>query len=76
MQGRYQDAVKPLSEAVRLKPDKGDYHFNLANALAGLGKHKESFEHYSKAAALNPADTEFQQTLRQAKSRVARSNIN
>jgi hypothetical protein len=63
-------------KAVRLKPHNADYHFNLANALTGRGKHKEAVEHYSKAAGLNPFDAELQETLNRAKRLVTESDIN
>jgi tetratricopeptide (TPR) repeat protein len=50
-QGRLDQALPHLMQAVAKAPDNGVMHFNLANALGMLGRADEAFEHYELAAA-------------------------
>jgi tetratricopeptide (TPR) repeat protein len=58
-QGRYEDAVGLLEEAVRIKDDKADYYLLLALAeskMPAMGKKAE--KHFLKAIALEPWNAE------------------
>jgi protein O-mannosyl-transferase len=54
--GRFEEAVRHLKEAVRLKPDYGEAHLRLGMALGGERKFLEASEHLQNAAKLNPND--------------------
>jgi tetratricopeptide (TPR) repeat protein len=43
-----------LSEAVRIDPNNGGYHYDLAIALATQGKTNETIRHLSAAVQFNP----------------------
>ncbi len=51
---KYDNAVRELKEAVRLRPDFANAHISLAIALANEGKTDKAIEHYDKALRLNP----------------------
>jgi tetratricopeptide (TPR) repeat protein len=50
-------AIRQYREAIRLKPDYGNAHFNLANALLDKGQVAEAIEQYRAATRSNPDDT-------------------
>jgi len=54
MQGKFDGAVSHLREALQLKPDYSDAHYNLANALANQGKFDEAIAEYQQALRLRP----------------------
>ena len=56
-QDQHQDnlAISEFQAAVFSKPDFELCHFNLANALAGVGRWDEAITNYQAAARLNPA---------------------
>jgi Flp pilus assembly protein TadD len=45
--GRYDEAAKYLTEAVRLMPNSPEAHYNLGNALRNLGNFDEAIKHYN-----------------------------
>lgn len=47
-------AVRCLAEAVELEPDKAAYWFNLANALADLGRYDDAMDAARRAISLAP----------------------
>lgn len=47
--GKYSEAVAELEEAVRLDPEMGRNHTNLACAYMLTGDHEKSWIHYRKA---------------------------
>ena len=52
-QGRFGEAVKYYTEAIRSKPDYVDAHNNLGVTLVAQGKFSEAVRHYNKALQLN-----------------------
>jgi hypothetical protein len=57
--GQYFDAVAALDEAVRLDPDKGEYHRVLAQLLSqNPSCSRASQEHFERAIELDPDDKE------------------
>jgi tetratricopeptide (TPR) repeat protein len=61
--GRTADAVKDYERVVRIQPDYGDAHQNLANGLVKLGRVEESIPHYEVAVNASPASGELQCSL-------------
>ncbi len=64
--GRFADAVEPLKQALKLKPDYADAHYNLGVALNSLGRPDEAIESFKRAVALDPDDSESQFDLGEA----------
>jgi Flp pilus assembly protein TadD len=62
-QGRFDEAVQHLVEAVRLKPDVAETHDNLGVALAHQGKLDEAVQHLVEAVRLKPDYAEAQNNL-------------
>ena len=55
-QGRLDDAIREYREALRLKPDDADTHYDLANALGRKGLWVEAISQYREDLKLNPDD--------------------
>jgi Flp pilus assembly protein TadD len=55
--GRYDEAAKYLTEAVRIMPTFSKAHYNLGNALRNLGNSDEAIRHYNIALKLDPTYT-------------------
>jgi len=53
-QGRYSDAIRHLSEALRLNPYDPDAHHDLACALRQLGEREQAMVHFRTAVRLKP----------------------
>jgi tetratricopeptide (TPR) repeat protein len=62
-QGDYAEAVKKFEQAVAISPDQEDLHYNLAIALAGLGKTAEAKKHYEEALRIFPEYAEAHNNL-------------
>lgn len=54
-QGRFEEAVKHLQQAVGLAPNNAGAWFDLAYASLQMGRNPEAFSHYQRAIALAPA---------------------
>ena len=52
--GRLEEACERLGRALELGPDSAATHFNLADALEGLGRIDEAVAHFERAQALDP----------------------
>ena len=61
--GRASEAVGPLQQALRIKPDSADAHNNLGNALLQLGRLPEAVAHYQQAVQCRPDFAEAQSNL-------------
>jgi len=61
VQGHYEASAPFFENAIKLKDNFAEAHFNLAVALDGLGKHAEATEEFKKAKELggnNPKITD------------------
>ncbi len=61
--GRYGEAMKLYSTAIRNGIESGRLHSRIADLLVRSGKKDEAIPEYEKAAQLNPADAESQANL-------------
>jgi tetratricopeptide (TPR) repeat protein len=55
--GRYEEAAKYLTEAVRIMPNFPEAHHNLGNALRNLGNFDQAIRHYNISLQLDPTYT-------------------
>jgi Flp pilus assembly protein TadD len=53
-QGRFEEAIANISEALRIKPDYAEAHNNLGLVLYKQGKLNEGIRYFSRAVQLNP----------------------
>ena len=53
-QGRLNDAMEELREALRLRPDYPEAHYNLGLLLSGLKRYDEAEKEYREALRLRP----------------------
>ena len=53
-QGNYAGAAQKFEQAVAISPDQEDLHYNLAIALAKLGKTQDAKKHYEEALRIFP----------------------
>lgn len=51
---KFKESTVHLYRAVRLEPDNGKIHYDLAASLAAEGKNEEAISYYSKALSLRP----------------------
>lgn len=61
--GHYEEAIKHFSNAVNLKPNYANGHYNLAMAYRELGKYQEAFNSLQIVLNLVPADSTDYQTV-------------
>lgn len=52
VQGHYEASAPFFQEAIKIKDNFAEAHFNLAVALDGMGKHAEATEEFKKAKEL------------------------
>jgi len=53
-QGRMDEALPHIREAIRLKPRHPELHYNLANTLMALGRTGRAIQSYERALAIEP----------------------
>ena len=53
-QGKNEEAIWHLEQALRLKPDDAGWHYNLGNALKQAGKIEEAIARYEQALRIKP----------------------
>ena len=63
LQGRVEEAIPQLREALRLEPSHAEAHSNLGVALARRGQTAEAIEHYREALRLDPRQTQAYSNL-------------
>jgi hypothetical protein len=61
--GRHADAERAFREALRLQPDSGLVHYNLALSIAYQNRLREAVGHFVSARALGQPRQGFQETL-------------
>jgi Tetratricopeptide repeat len=57
-QGRHDDAVSPISRAIRVSPARAPFHSNLGEAHRGLGQFDQAMACYRRALELQPDSSE------------------
>jgi Flp pilus assembly protein TadD len=62
-QGNYAEAANKFEQAVAISPDQEDLHYNLAIALAKLGKTEGAKKHYVEALRIFPDYAEAHNNL-------------
>ena len=53
-QGKYNEAIRYYTEALRIFPDYAEAHNNLGNVLRSLRRYEEAATHCSAAIKINP----------------------
>jgi len=61
IQNKHEEAKNLFKKALRINPNNGFIHFNLAKALSETGNDVESIRHHQKATQLIPAKAEVWQ---------------
>jgi protein O-GlcNAc transferase len=62
-EGQADKGIKLVREALRLRPDYVEAHYNLACALQALGRFDQAAAHYDKVLAFNPNNVDVQNNL-------------
>jgi tetratricopeptide (TPR) repeat protein len=62
-EGKLQEAIGHFEQALRIKPDFADAHYNLGVALETLGRTQEAIQHYKQALRIKPDFTQAQNAL-------------
>ena len=57
--GKYKEAILDYKEAIVLKNDVYQYHYNLANAFYETKQYEQGINYYSSAQILNPYDSDI-----------------
>jgi len=60
---RYEEAIAPLREALRMEPQSAKSHFLLAMALSRVGREQESIRHLETAVEIDPTRPDAQHSL-------------
>jgi tetratricopeptide (TPR) repeat protein len=60
---KFDEAIKYLNEALRIKPDFADAHNNIGAALVRQGKFDEAIQHLTEALQINPASADAHANL-------------
>ena len=55
----YEDAIKALTEAIRLNPEDPDLYNIRGLSYAALGQHDQAIQDYDEAIRLDPKDADF-----------------
>ena len=61
--GRHQEAVEAFQQAIRLKPNLAQAHYNLCKAYGNLGRYQEAVDAFIQAIRLKPDFTEAHYSL-------------
>ena len=57
------EAIRQFQEAIRLKPDHAEAHYNLGTALDSKGQTDEAIPQYQEATRLNPGNADAHYNL-------------
>ena len=61
--GSVQEAILQFEQALRIKSDFADAHYNLGNALEQAGRPREAVGHYEQALRIKPDYAEARTAL-------------
>src|SRR5215203_4785562 len=61
--GKYEDAVKSYKQAINLKADYADAHYNLGDAYFQLTQYKKAIEAYKQAIRYRPESARTQNNI-------------
>jgi tetratricopeptide (TPR) repeat protein len=67
-QGKFTEAQRELTEALRLNPNDFDAQYNLGNALTQQDRVAEAIPHYEAALRLRPEHAKVREILEQARA--------
>ena len=65
-------AIAEWREAIRLKPDCAEAHYNLGKGLEAQGEKQAALADYHKASELNSGDEEFRAAYEQLSKELKR----
>ena len=71
-EGRLQEAIGQLEQAVQIKPDYPEAHYYLGNALRASGKVMEAVGHWEQAVRFKPDHAEARNNLAAALAQAGR----
>ncbi len=61
--GKFEEAIAHYQQALRIKPDYADAHYNLGIALARAGRIPEAIVQYEQALRIKPDYTQAQNAI-------------
>lgn len=64
-------AERTFKRALSIDKDNADAYFNLGVLYEAKGETQRALDHYSRAQALNPGDSELRETVQSLRSKVA-----
>ena len=67
--GKIEEAIAHYEQALRIKPDDAEAHYNLGNALAQVGRVPEAIGQYQQALRIKPGFAEAQNALARLQAR-------
>jgi tetratricopeptide (TPR) repeat protein len=70
--GKIEEAIAHYEQALRIKPDFAETHYNLGLALSRIGKIQDAIGHYEQALRLKPDYAEAHYNLGVALARLGR----
>jgi tetratricopeptide (TPR) repeat protein len=73
VQGKTQEAIEKYKKVIELKPDSFKAYCNIGLILEQRGKIEEAIELYNKALSINPTDQTLQLILRNALSKLEKT---
>ena len=62
-QGQHDKGIKFIEQALAIKPDYAEAHYNLATALHGIGRLDQAIAHYEKTLAIDPNNPDAHNNL-------------
>ncbi|HZT43992.1 MAG TPA: tetratricopeptide repeat protein [Chthonomonadaceae bacterium] len=71
-QQKYADALEPLEQGVKLKPDSAEGHLNLGNAYDGLKRYPDAIKEFETVSHLQPGNADAYYDLGSIYSKLKR----
>jgi Flp pilus assembly protein TadD len=66
MQGRFDEAIRKFSEALRIQPRDAEVHTNIGMALVRKGRIEEGITHFKTALEIKPGFAPARDNLQKA----------